>query len=397
MVSGTKQHNGTAAKKPLQALPFGNLKLVGWDLDTTGRRLIDEICQISGYTPEENFNMYIMPHRDIDLRSKRRHALRTVNAGKFRVLKDNKTNKVLRTKSEISALTDFLEWLEKVRGDNPTVYIVLLCHETYKLNASLLLEALRRNQMLDRFSSVVKGFADCHALAKDKCQKSIVAYDLRTLCKMLLNKENASLASAAERAKYAYQIVEHLTAGGVENGEGGAGGVGGAGDSAVTPSPDVTIKTVLAYASDIEAEENNIQEFKVTLERQNTLKPVFYLGLKTQNYKDRQQVMQLRSYVTNALIDYEQLQNVWTTQNGKEGIVELINTKLTEVEEKDREEIINYIVKHFEDPTAYEKARQPRVRRSRRSRSGEGKKEDNKENSSNEEKEEKEEAKPNGN
>ncbi|KAI5711257.1 maternal protein exuperantia [Diaphorina citri] len=392
MVSGAKQHNGAPAKKNLQALPFGNLKLVGWDLDTTGRRLIDEICQISGYTPEESFNMYIMPHRDIDLRSKRRHALRTVNAGKFRVLKDNKTNKVLRTKSEISALTDFLEWLEKVRGDNPTVYIVLLCHETYKLNASLLLEALRRNQMLDRFSNIVKGFADCHSLAKDKCQKSIVAYDLRTLCKMLLNKENASLASASERAKYAYQIVEHLCAGGVENSE---GNVGAGGDSAVTPSPDVTIKTVLAYASDIEAEENNIQEFKVTLERQNTLKPVFYFGLKTKNYKDRQQVMQLRSYVTNALIDYEQLQNVWTNQNGKEGIEQLINTKLSEVEEKDRETIIDYIVKHFEDPTAYEKARQPRVRRSRRSRSGEyEKKEDNKENSSNEDKED---SKQNGN
>uniref|UniRef100_A0A8D8ZY94 Maternal protein exuperantia n=1 Tax=Cacopsylla melanoneura TaxID=428564 RepID=A0A8D8ZY94_9HEMI len=391
MVSGAKQHNGAGPKKNLQSLPFGNLKLVGWDLDTTGRRLIDEICQISGYTPEENFNMYIMPHRDIDMRSKRRHALRTVNAGKFRVLKDNKTNKVLRTKSEISALTDFLEWLEKVRGDNLTVYIVLLCHETYKLNASLLLEALRRNQMLDRFSSVVKGFADCHSLAKDKCQKSIVQYDLRTLCKMLLNKENTSLASASERAKYAYQIVEHLCAGGVENGE---GNVGADGDSAVTPSPDVTIKTVLQYASDIEAEENNIQEFKVTLERQNTLKPVFYFGLKTKNYKDRQQVMQLRSYVTSALIDYEQLQSVWNEKNGKEGIEELINTKLNSVEEKDRETIIGYIVKHFEDPTAYEKARAPRPRRSRRSQSGDEKKEDNKENSSNEDKEE---SKQNGN
>ncbi|KAL1462556.1 hypothetical protein WDU94_014384 [Cyamophila willieti] len=391
MVSGAKQHNGAGPKKNLQSLPFGNLKLVGWDLDTTGRRLIDEICQISGYTPEENFNMYIMPHRDIDMRSKRRHALRTVNAGKFRVLKDNKTNKVLRTKSEISALTDFLEWLEKVRGDNPTVYIVLLCHETYKLNASLLLEALRRNQMLDRFSSVVKGFADCHSLAKDKCQKSIVQYDLRTLCKMLLNKENTSLSSASERAKYAYQIVEHLCAGGVENGE---GNVGAGGDSAVTPSPDVTIKTVLQYASDIEAEENNIQEFKVTLERQNTLKPVFYFGLKTKNYKDRQQVMQLRSYVTSALIDYAQLESVWNEKNGKEGIEELINTKLSQVEEKDRETIIGYIVKHFEDPTVYEKARAPRPRRSRRSQSGEDKKEDNKENSSNEDKEE---SKQNGN
>lgn len=87
--------------------------------------------------------------------------------------------------------------------------------------------------------------------------------------------------------------------------------------------------------------------------------------------------------------------SVFIFQNGKEGIEQLINTKLSEVEEKDRETIIDYIVKHFEDPTAYEKARQPRVRRSRRSRSGEyEKKEDNKENSSNEDKED---SKQNGN
>lgn len=363
MVSG--KSSGSAKKNSQAPVPFGNLKLVGWDLDTTGRRLIDEICQIAGYIPEDSFSMYIMPHRDLDLKSKRRHALRTVNAGKFRVLKDNKTNKVLRTKSEISALTDFLEWLEKVRGDS-NVFIVLLCHETYKLNASLLLEALKRYNLLARFSSVVKGFADCHALAKSKCQTSIVQYDLRTLCKVLLNKDNASLASAFDRAKFAYQIVEHLCAGGVENGE---ANVGASGDSAVTPSPDVVLKTVLPFASDIEKEESNIQELKVQLERQNTLRPVFYFGLKTKNYKDRQQVMVLRGYLTSALIDYTQLQDVWTNKNGKEGIEALIKAKLTEVEEKDRETIIGYIVKHFEDPTAYEKARAPRQRRGKRSRS----------------------------
>lgn len=90
--------------------------------------------------------------------------------------------------------------------------------------------------------------------------------------------------------------------------------------------------------------------------------------------------------------------HVLCLQDGKEGIVELINSKLTDVEEKDREEIISYIVKHFEDPTAYEKARLPRARRPRRSRSGEDKKEDNKENSASEDvKDEKEDVKPNGN
>lgn len=31
------------------SVPPGSYQLVAWDLDTTGRRLIDEICQIGGY------------------------------------------------------------------------------------------------------------------------------------------------------------------------------------------------------------------------------------------------------------------------------------------------------------------------------------------------------------
>lgn len=35
-------------------------------LDLTGRKLIDEICQIGGYYhPDKSFSQYVMPHRDI--------------------------------------------------------------------------------------------------------------------------------------------------------------------------------------------------------------------------------------------------------------------------------------------------------------------------------------------
>ena len=50
----------------------GNYQVVAWDLDTTGRRLIDEICQIAGHfssssstsESDRSFSQYVMPHRN---------------------------------------------------------------------------------------------------------------------------------------------------------------------------------------------------------------------------------------------------------------------------------------------------------------------------------------------
>lgn len=82
----------TTTKKP--GLPAGEYRIVAWDLDTTGRRLIDEICQIAAFTPDNNFSQYVMPYRDLDLYAKRRHLIRTVNVGRYRMLKDINTGKV---------------------------------------------------------------------------------------------------------------------------------------------------------------------------------------------------------------------------------------------------------------------------------------------------------------
>ena len=55
------------------ALSPGNYQVVAWDLDTTGRRLIDEICQIAGHfsssssstsESDRSFSQYVMPHRN---------------------------------------------------------------------------------------------------------------------------------------------------------------------------------------------------------------------------------------------------------------------------------------------------------------------------------------------
>ena len=43
------------------------------------------------------------------------------------MLKDTNTGKILKTKSEVSALQDFISWLGVAKGD--TEGVILICHE----------------------------------------------------------------------------------------------------------------------------------------------------------------------------------------------------------------------------------------------------------------------------
>lgn len=67
--------------------------LVGWDLDVTGRKLLDEICHIAAYTPENSFSLYIMPHGELSPMAKKRHMIRIVVVSYYRIIKDVSNNK----------------------------------------------------------------------------------------------------------------------------------------------------------------------------------------------------------------------------------------------------------------------------------------------------------------
>ncbi len=45
------------------------------------------------------------------------------------MLKDMDTGKILKTKSEVSALTEFIAWLRQVREDAGKAKVILACHE----------------------------------------------------------------------------------------------------------------------------------------------------------------------------------------------------------------------------------------------------------------------------
>jgi maternal-effect protein exuperantia len=103
MVSTTVKENGVQSGE-MSGLPPGDYVLVGWDLDTTGRRLLDEICQIAAFSPAVSFSQYVMPFRDLNPAARRRHNIRVVTVGRYRMLKDSKTGKV-SCPDHITALT----------------------------------------------------------------------------------------------------------------------------------------------------------------------------------------------------------------------------------------------------------------------------------------------------
>lgn len=245
------------SENPAKGIPLGKYRLVGWGIDTTGSRLIDEIVHIASYTPESQFSQYIMPFADLNNIYSRRHGIRIVNTIRYRRLKDLNSREYLKTKSEISALQDFLQWLEKVKGDDVDG-IILVYYELRKFSPGMFLEALKRCQLLDSFSKIVKGFANGFNITKAKCVNTTKTYSIRVMSKVLLNKEYDNFGNAKDRANASFSITTHLAQGERQ-------------DLEVKPIYEYTgseshiIDFVCPYTNPISAEEEEIAVFKVSL------------------------------------------------------------------------------------------------------------------------------------
>ena len=164
--------------KSNRGLEGKHYQVVAWDLDTTGRRLIDEICQIGGFyvlsTPpktdknetnnkegdyngcQKTFSQYVMPYKNPNPGARRSFGIKVVSVGRYRMLKDLDTGKILKTKSEVSALQDFLDWLKEAKSTSGKDGILLACHEpNRKVLVPLLLEALYKYNLLEEFNQTV--------------------------------------------------------------------------------------------------------------------------------------------------------------------------------------------------------------------------------------------------
>lgn len=332
------------AEKPV-GLPPGKYSLIGWDMDTTGRRLIDEICQIAAYTPKQTYSQYIMPYGDLNPGARRRHNVRVVTVGRYRMLKDMVSHKILKTKSEISALTDFLDWLEKEKGDGS---VILIYHEPRRFSPTMLLEALTRYDLLDRFNSIVAGFTDSYALAADKCKATVKSVSLRVLARVLLDADSLSVDSAIERATAAYKIVEHLAQGEQQE-------VSASGES-LSASKDM-VETARVWARPVHTELEALANLKKILERQNTFRPVFAPLLRGAR-GERRRVTQLRRLLADHGLLYQQLHDAWEKQQ-LAGLEKQLSALSVSAKEEDIKELIEILDSHF-DPAKEPKGPKPR-------------------------------------
>ncbi len=138
--------------------------------------------------------------------------IRVVNIGRYRMLKDMDSGKILKTKSEVSALQEFIEWLRRSaekegRGEHG---VLLACHEpTRKVLVPLLLEAVSKYNLADEFSAVVKGFVNGVSLVQRfGDMQRVTSFSLRSLCKTVLGDTNPNTSTALDRCKVRHGVFD---------------------------------------------------------------------------------------------------------------------------------------------------------------------------------------------
>lgn len=150
--------------------------------------------------------------------ARQRHQLRIITVGFFRMLKCTLTNKVVKCKTEVVALKSFLDWLEeRKKSDAESNGVVLIYHESIKFTPYMLLEALKKYDLVERFAQIVVGFVDGHALAEAKCDDATKIESLRDMIKESadneVDQEKNFEGNAMMRARTAYKILEQLAKG----------------------------------------------------------------------------------------------------------------------------------------------------------------------------------------
>jgi len=203
------------------------------------------------------------------------------------MLKDMASGKILKTKSEVSALQDFISWLNSCRGS--TDGVILVSHEPQrKVLGPLLLEALHKYHLLDSFNAVVKGFCNSSpAISALGDTSKITSLSLRSLCKTVLGDTTLPTNSAVDRCTALFSILAKVT-----EGE----------DDLVSDSK------LLPFSSSVPAEAEALNQLKSVLGTQGTLRPIFESQLK-QKRLVRERAMNLRRLVAEAGFEYSGLKS----------------------------------------------------------------------------------------
>lgn len=282
--------------------------------------------------------------------------------------------KIIKSKSEIAALKDFLAWLEALKAkDTNSQGIILLYHEERKFIPYMILESLKKYNLLDRFLLTVKSFTNGLNLAKSNANESLQHYTLRKLSKFLksnnveLNNNVASSTtteggattstetqqqtqktnnkpsqnnerelfdgSASVRAKLAYEVALHLS---------------NQDSKEPLDSPNAFDKMLTAlnpYAQPIQCDLNELQTQNENLERQNSFRPVFLNYFKTTLYH-RVRAVKFRIILAEHGYDLQTLNAIWTEKK-RDGLVEVLQV-MEELKDEDKTELADLFDSYYD-------------------------------------------------
>jgi len=284
-------------------------------LDLTGRKLIDEICQIGGYYhPDKSFSQYVMPHRDISRGASRTFGIKIfTNFGRYRVLKDMKTMKTLKTKSEYSTLTEFMEWLKEVKGTSDGLLLGFHDNKNQAV-VPFLMEALERYKMTDEFFQIVKGFVCAQVVAEEHLEENSKPVSLKGLAKRFLelddNKTAGIFHSAKDRAQIVYQLLQKI----------------------MNKDEEVTGDDLMKHASTRKQEMENLEKQRALAQKVRSLRPVFANKIRS-NMKDRNRAVTLRRYLIDAQLDFDDLSKAYESGQ-KDAVTEVISKTQAQKKEK---------------------------------------------------------------
>lgn len=124
---------------------------------------------------------------------------------------------MVKCKTEVVALKSFLGWLEERKAaDTESNGVVLVYNESIKFIPYMLLEALKKYDLVERFSQIVVGFVDGHALAEAKCDDAAKVEALNEITKDADKEDDEEKnfeGNAMVRAEIAYKLLEQLAKG----------------------------------------------------------------------------------------------------------------------------------------------------------------------------------------
>ncbi|CAG7716876.1 unnamed protein product [Allacma fusca] len=368
-------------------------RVVAFALDLTGKKLIDEICHISAcHEDGASFDQYIMTYRDISRSSIRSHGIRIFTMlGKYRVLKDTTTMKSIHTKSEYSALNDFIEWLSQQKGNSEGV--VLAYHDNGLSKVTpFLMEALERYKLTDEFFKSVKGFVNCCNIASSHPDVKGRSLALRSLARRLLGEEkefetakekepeseDQNVKSEKEEKKPQIEDVKELDVSKEKSKEISTTSRRGRRASRDKSGPRdkerekltvmqsakfralttykllqkfTTVETnifedeIIKHLTGRDEEDKNLTKQRELAQKVRSLRPIFVGHIRT-SPKDRSRAVLLRRYLIEAELDYETLKNAYET-GSTDAIVTIVEKTSAKKRKQHQDELVELIVSHF--------------------------------------------------